>query len=351
MLGAIEEMLSSAPPSVVRAHSTLVKAVYLKGVKRQLGEDPKNIMYQLEELRHSLFDFFNPRVLVIADVEKLSNPVSTWNILAPKLGSNKAVSPLETRLSRLSEAGRNPGSLSYIVPMPTIDSSYALSVAKGPSTLRDPRIPALMVAFSYLDAVEGPLWTAVRGTGLAYGTNFGRHTESGQISFSVYRSPNALKAFETCKNVVEGLASAETELEPSALEGAVTSIVLGFANAQSTMAMTAQMSFVRQVIMELPSEWNDLILAKIREVRVSEIKKTMKDVILPAFDATTANLIITCAPVMEEELMKGFRKLGFNPEVRALAYFQDDYGMTGGSDSDLTEDEEDERGDECEDEE
>ena len=303
-------------------------------------KDPNFIIRQLEEIRKALFQFTNFRVAVVANMEKLHQPVSSWRDFTADLDTSKPLNPLEKRLSRISDAGREPGKLSYIVPMPTIDSSYALSVAKGPSSLKDPRIPALMVAVSYLDAVEGPMWVAVRGTGLAYGTSFTRHTDSGQVSYSVYRSPNAFKAFETGRSVVEGFVNGESDFDPLALEGAISSIVLSLANTQATMAAAAQMSFIRQVIRELPSDWNDQMLAKVRGVKVEEIKAVMKDIVLPVLTAATANLVVTCAPVMEEELVKGFQGLGFAPEVRSLASFQDDYGMKI-PEGEVTEDEED----------
>ncbi|KAL8914625.1 MAG: hypothetical protein Q9171_000806 [Xanthocarpia ochracea] len=327
MLSAVEEMIHSSPASVVRARSTLVSALYLKGVRHLLKENPNAVIEQLKQIRDALFEFQRIRAVVVANVEKLSEPVSSWSAFTAGLDTSKSLDPMEKRSSRLSEAGRNPGQLSYVIPMPTIDSSYALSVAKGPSSLQDRRVPALMVALSYLDAVEGPMWVAVRGTGLAYGTSFSRHTESGQISYSVYRSPNAFKAFQTGRTVVEAFVSGKTQFDSLALEGAISSIVLGFANGQATMAAAAQMSFVRQVMRELPDDWNERILEKVRGVKVEEMRAVMKDIVLPVLTAGTANLIVTCAPVMEREVVKGFQDLGFRPEVRPLAYFQDDYGI------------------------
>ncbi|KAL8857025.1 MAG: hypothetical protein Q9178_006430 [Gyalolechia marmorata] len=338
MLSAVEEMIHSSPASVVRARSTLVSALYLKGVRHLLKENPNAVIEQLQQIRDALFQFQRIRAVVVANVEKLSEPVSSWSAFTAGLDTSKSLDPMEKRLSRLSEAGRNPGQLSYVIPMPTIDSSYALSVAKGPSSLQDRGVPALMVALSYLDAVEGPMWVAVRGTGLAYGTSFSRHTESGQISYSVYRSPNAFKAFQTGKTVVEDFVSGKTEFDSLALEGAISSIVLGFANGQATMAAAAQMSFVRQVMRELPDDWNERILEKVRGVKVEEMRAVMKDIVLPVLTAGTANLIVTCAPVMEREVVKGFQDLGFRPEVRPLAYFQDDYGIKVPAEDDKDED-------------
>lgn len=317
-----------------------MNALYLKGVRYHLQNDPELIIRQLEEIRAALFQFSNFRAVVVANVEKLTNPVSSWKDFTAKLDTSKALKPLDKRLSRVSEAGLTPGKLAYIVPMSTVDSSFALSVGKGPSSLRDPRLPALMVALSYLDAVEGPMWVAVRGTGLAYGTSFSRHTDSGQISYNVYRSPNAFKAFQTGRSVLEDFVSGKTEFDRFALEGAISSIVLSIANSQATMASAASMSFIRQVVRELPDNWNDMVLESVRKVKVEEIRAVMKELLLPVLSAGTANLFVTCAPVMEGELMKGFQGMGFQPEVRTLAWFQDDYGMNVPEGEDMDEGEE-----------
>jgi len=36
---------------------------------------------------------------------------------------------------------------------------------------------------------------------------------------------------------------------------------------------------------------------------------------------------VTCAQIMQEGLVEGFRGEGFEPEVRTLESFQDDYGL------------------------
>lgn len=297
MTYAAAKMINTAPGSVGRARDTLVKALYLKRVKRLLEKEPDTVLSQLQELREAICQTSNFRVLVIANIEKLKKPVSAWERLS-KEGFDE-LSPIDRRLARLSEAGEHPGDLAYIIPMP-IDSSFAMAVGKGPQSLQDPEVPALMVAISYLDAVEGPMWTAVRGTGLAYGTGFSRSIDSGQVTYSIYRSPDAYKAFAATKEVLEKFISGENALDSLALEGAISSIVLEFANSQSTMAAAAQESFVKQVVRDLPDDWNDTILKEIRNVKREEIKKVMKDVLLPLLTAKSVNLFVTCAAVMQE---------------------------------------------------
>ena len=350
MVYAVELMVSTAPSSASRACSTLVKALYLKRIRHLLAKDPKVVLDQLAEVRSALCQPSNLRILVTADIEKLQQPVCSWEIITEGHDTLTPLRPLDTRLSRLSDQGRTPGNSAYVIPMAPIDSSFALVVSKGPSSLMDPAMPALMVAISYLNAVEGPLWTAVRGTGLAYGVNFDRHVNSGQVSLFITNSPNALKAFLACKNTVEELISSNKELDELALEGAMSSIVLDFASREATKDKATQASFVRQVIYGVHKEWPTILLEKVRNVQPADIKKALREILLPIFEANTANLFITCASDMEKDLVTGFRELGFTPEVKTLAYFQDDYGLLGeeGADDqdDDTEDDEDDEGDE-----
>lgn len=292
--------INASPSSIARARGTLTQALYLKRISRLLETSPDIILSQLVSIRDALARNANFRVLVIANLHLITKPVTSWEILTADLPTSDPLEPLPTPLSRLSAKGLSPGSSAYIIPLPTIDSSFAVSVARGPSSLLDPSIPALMVAFAYLDAVEGPLWTAVRGTGLAYGTSFSRNVESGHISFSVYRSPNALAAFSASKTVVEDFVNEKKELGVLALEGAISSIVLGIATGQANMNSAAQGSFTRQVIQGLPADWNDQILKLVRNVSEAEIRAVMKEVVQPVFESATANLIVTCSPIMEE---------------------------------------------------
>ena len=188
MVASTAVMVDMAPDSVDRAKNTLVKALYFKRIKKLLATDPHTVIAQLEEVRKAVCKVSNFRVLVVANMEKLERPVSTWEALTAGRELDGPLAPIDKKMDRMSKSGLSPGNVSYVIPMPTIDSSFALGVAKGPEDPRDPRIPALTVAISYLDAVEGPMWDAVRGTGLAYGVSFTRrlgHLVSHRFSSSI----------------------------------------------------------------------------------------------------------------------------------------------------------------------
>ena len=285
----------------------------MKRIRKLLAADPDAVLAKLETLRKSLFTFDNTRVLVITDVNKLPNPTEPWTQLSDSLGAPAPLQDIEKQHQRLSAEGRSPGTLgTIVVPMPTIDSSFALGSTAGPTSYTDPRLPALLVAVAYLDAVEGPLWRAVRGTGLAYGTGFSRDIDGGFMQFRVYRSPDAHRAFARSREVVEAFASGKEALERSALEGAVSAIVVSLADEQATMGMAAQMSFVNGVVRGVGPGYNEELLRKVRAVSEAEVRNAMGAVLVSCFEPGKANVVVTCAPVLTEVSFLVYFSVGTN---------------------------------------
>lgn len=341
MVWAVNYMLMYQQTSSLRARTTLAKALYLKRIRKMLKEDEEGVIEKFKKLCEALHRPENFRVNVVADLEKLPKPVSAWSALTTGSDSSKPLEPLDSTKVQLSEKAKNPGSTAYIVPMATIDSSYVALTTKGVEDFTNPDLPALMVAATYMDAVEGPLWIAVRGTGLAYGTRFTRQTDTGLLFYSIDRSPDAYKAFEASKEQVEGYASGKLEFNRFGLEGAISEIVLNMAREQPTMSAAATMSFANQVIRGISRDWSTQMLAKVREVTPAQVRAAMTRYMVPAFDPKAANMVVTCATIMQEGLVERFAKAGFAPEVRPLDSFQDDYGLGAPEGDDEADDEED----------
>lgn len=300
MLDAVTSMIHLAPESIGRCRSTLVQALYLRRIKHLLNSNPEAVVARFEQLRSKLCQFENFRVVVIGDLGKMKEPVASWKPFLDSLDTSRPLSPLGKRVERLSDAGKHPGKLAYIVPMPTVDSSFASCTALGPKSFDDPNLPALMVALSYMNAVEGPLWVAVRGTGLAYGMSMSYDIESGHVYLDIYRSPESFKAFEASKKVVEDHSNGVIDFDPLMLEGAISSIVVAFANEQGTLASAAQASFIRQVMRRLPTNYMENMLKEVRDIKVDQIKEVLKGVVMNLFTPGKTNVVITCAPGLKD---------------------------------------------------
>ncbi|ESZ94609.1 hypothetical protein SBOR_5020 [Sclerotinia borealis F-4128] len=350
MLYTAEGMLHMSNESSMKARTTLVKSVYMKRLKKLLKKEPETVIGWLESLRKSIFKFNNIRALVVADINKLSSPVQAWDPLIYSLDRptpETNLLPIRKQHTLLSHDGQNPGQAgAIIIPMPTCDSSFLLTNSRGPKSYTDPQLPALRVALSFLRAVEGPLWTAIRGTGLGYGASFHNDLDTGFVQFSIYRSPDVFRAFAAGKKILEEYISGEKKLEDAALEAAISDIVVEVVNTQITMDQAGQDKFVKGAMKGLPENHNEEMLRKVRDVGREEIRGVMKDVLLKTFEPGMSNVFVTCAPSMEEAIVKNFQSLNFQTQVRTLSSFEDDYGLAAPEDDDEDEDEDDEDEDE-----
>lgn len=279
----------------------LVRAVYLKRLKKLLEREPEKVVEWFNQVRSSLFTFQNLRLLVTANLETLPGPLSSWDVLSNSLSPQQEMIPIPEPSSLLNEEGKNPGSVgATIVPMAAEDSSYSVSTARGITSFKDPRLPALMVAISYLETPEGPLWNAVRGAGYAYGVYFARDVDSGVLSYRVYRSPDASKAINASRETIRKVADGEVELDRHLLEGAVSQIVVVFADEQATMPHAAQQNYILGVVRGLPNGWSKDMMKRVKDVTPDEIKAALRDFILPCFEPGTSNIVVTCAKLMQE---------------------------------------------------
>lgn len=304
MASEVEIALHNKPSSLIVAKRTLVKATYLRRLKKLLEKDPDTVLSWFEEARKALFTFNNLRILVTADISnsKLSDPVKTWDILAKSLNQGtEKIDPIVEPHTLLNDEGHNPGSIgAVIIPMKTIDSSYSVSSGKGFKSFTDPGIPAFLVACQYLEAVEGPLWNAVRGNGLAYGVYFAKEVNGGYVHFKVYRSPLASKAIAAAQKAISNLADGTTAFEKPMLEGAISQLVMAMADEQATMASAAVQNYVLGVVRGLPPDFSQRMLAKVRSVTVDDIKEAMRTWLLPVFEPGKSNIVVCCAHVMAE---------------------------------------------------
>ncbi|KAK8032098.1 hypothetical protein PG990_001832 [Apiospora arundinis] len=351
MASEVEMAIHNEPTSLLVSKRALVKAVYLRRLKKLLEHEPDTVVSWFEALRKSLFQFSNIRALVIADIVngKLPQPVKSWDTLTQMLEPAPLTNtPIVKPYSLLNEEGRQPGSVgAVLLPMTSIDSSFSVSTARGLTSWSDPSVPALLVAIQYLETVEGPLWNAVRGNGLAYGVFIAKEVDGGYIHFKTYRSPNAAKAITAAKDAISSLADGSVPFEKPMIEGAISQIISLQADEQATLWAAAAQNFVVGVVRGLEPDFNQKLLAKIRNVTEDQIRDAIKKFILPCFDPATSNVIVTCAPIMVENQATEFGAMGYKTQTKQLADYYEAYGLEAGEgeEEEDDDDEDDEEGD------
>lgn len=178
------------------------------------------------------------------------------------MATNEPLSPITLSKQVLCPAGLEPGNHGFLVTLPTIENTFSLHSVQGPSQFDDPDIAPLLVMIELLDTMEGIFWKLIRGQGLAYSCFLDANIESGLINFTIYQSPNAFKAFEQAKLVIEQLANDEMKIDTSSIDGAKSAVIYSLVARENTMDRAALQSFVNQVLKKMSASYNqDMLIA------------------------------------------------------------------------------------------
>ncbi|KAG8823488.1 hypothetical protein FRC17_009313 [Serendipita sp. 399] len=290
---------------------------WLPEMEERLKRNPKEVMVELQRLREIILQPGGLTFSILGDVMKLHKPRSTWRQNFPHL-KQVEVKPIPLLNETLSELGRSPRKKAVVASLATVESSFSYHVGNGISGFANADIPAIIVATNILHGAELYFWKRIRGAGLAYGVGLSTDVQSGHVSFSAYRSPNAVKAFEEAKAVVQGLVDRVIPLDPLKLEAAKNAHAYGVAELCSTRSSMADFAFVGRVFKGRSSSFIQERLASVRKITEEEVLTAMKTYILPLFHPETSVALIACGPNQAEEIVESLRGDGFDVELRRL---------------------------------
>ncbi|KAG1416659.1 hypothetical protein G6F58_005871 [Rhizopus delemar] len=297
--------------SLFAANNILYQNEFLQKVIDRLEEDPSSVLADLNEYRATLCSPENIRIHVISDILNLENPRSAFKDF---LGQKTIDSLASTTLAKhvLSNAGKEPGNQGLIVNLPAVESTFSFHSTKGPSKFDDPDIAPTLVLMELLDAMEGIFWKLIRGKGLAYSTRLRESVESGLLYFSIYNSPDAFKAFEQAKLVVEQLGNGEMEIDLSTVDGAKSAVIYGLVHKESIMDRAARLSFESQVLMNMPASYNHDMMTAVQNVTLDDLQRVLNKYFVNMFNPRTSNVVVVSTPSKIADIQDAFQKLGFN---------------------------------------
>ncbi|KAG2229893.1 Metalloenzyme, LuxS/M16 peptidase-like protein [Thamnidium elegans] len=303
--------------SVHAARNLLFQNAFLTDVVKRLEENPESVLAELNQYRSALCSPNNIRIHVTGDILNLPNPRTTFKNFSPTKVAGE-LSPITLSKQVLCEAGLEPGNHGLLVTLPTIENTFSLHSVKGPSRFDDSDIAPLLVMIELLDTMEGIFWKLIRGQGLAYSCFLDANIESGLINFTIYQSPNAFKAFDQAKKVIEQLANHEMDIDPASIDGAKSAVIYSLVARENTMDRAALQSFVNQVLKKMPASYNRDMLIAIQAVTLDDLQNVLNKYFVNMFKPETSNVVVVSTPTKIVDIQKGFEGLGFNIKSIAL---------------------------------
>ncbi|KAK9896120.1 zinc metalloprotease [Cystobasidium minutum MCA 4210] len=289
----------------------LARSVSTPAVVDRLKSEPEQVVADLEKLRRSLTSTKRMRIAVVGNILSLESPVSAWKenfqMMEPA-----TLSPVVFGRDCLSELGKNPTRQAVVAPLAAIESSWGHFIAKGLDADDHKDLPALTVANTALNALEGLLWRAIRGAGLPYGARIYVDVERGFMYFRTWRSPDSVRAYIAAKKAVEAMVAGDLmPLDQTRLDSAKSELAYITARSQSTISRAATTSFVNQALKGVSQCYQRDLLAKAQDVTLAEANEVIRKYILPIFDSSVCIAAVACSQGKAEETKTQLQDLGF----------------------------------------
>ncbi|KIK71096.1 hypothetical protein GYMLUDRAFT_147646 [Collybiopsis luxurians FD-317 M1] len=301
-----------------RAGAILQQVDFVPQLAKELQENPVKVISDFEEIRKHVTDPRGMRFGVTGNVLRLKHPRSTWAKYFQKAVPQVPLSPVSLSSEFLSRVGTNPAKKAIVMSLATIESSFVTHSTQGIKGFDHPLYPAFLVALEVLNATESYLWRYIRGSGLAYGAYTSLDLESGLLSFTLYRSSNALGAFKEARTVLAGLADGSIALDDTTLDAAKSTIVYDVAKRVSTAGRAAIASFTNQTLRNVSQNHQAELLKKYQAVTKEDVLAVLKSHFLPLFDAKSSVAVVVTAPSKAGEIDAGLTEYGFDVERRTL---------------------------------
>ncbi|KAF5390191.1 hypothetical protein D9757_002846 [Collybiopsis confluens] len=319
VLGSLWADMFLSDKSRSRAGAVLQQVDFIPQLAKELQENTSKVISDFEEIRKHVTNPSGMRFGVTGNVMKLQHPRDTWaKYFKKEVSPQMSLNPVALSSDFLSRVGAKPSKKAIVMSLATIESSFVTHSTQGIKGFDHPLRPAFSVALEVLNATESYLWRYIRGSGLAYGAYTSLDLESGLLSFTLYRSSNALGAFKEARSVLAGLTDGSITLDDTTLDAAKSTIVYDIAKQVSTAGRAAIVSFANQALKNVSQNYQVDLLEKYQAVTKGDVLAILRSHFLPLFDAKSSVAVVVTAPSKAGDIETGLREYGFDVERRSL---------------------------------
>ncbi|CCH44812.1 hypothetical protein BN7_4381 [Wickerhamomyces ciferrii] len=328
MLTSLTVRTSFTERSIKHAKDSLYTENFFKEISSKIENGQfKEIEENLESIRSKLFNTNNLRIIISGDLSNIENPIKSWeHLIQNQPISSKPLVPIPRTFNVRTELGKSLSKKVKIITAPASESTFLLASTKVPTDYHNEDSAAIALAASYLQAVEGPFWRGIRGTGLAYGANVSRSVETGQLSFDIYRGADAIGAFKVASKIVNDLADGTVKLDKNLIQGAVSSLVNSIASSESNYYTAAATKYVDNVLKKRGPDFNNKFIEQISKITEDDLVKVLQKYYVKLFNSESSVIFICSHPSKAKELNDFFTDLKYEVSVEEVPSSKDDQG-------------------------
>ncbi|CAI5760450.1 unnamed protein product [Candida verbasci] len=307
--------------SLRKAQDAMYTETFYKDLLEDINEGKfETVKKDLDTIKSQLFTLENIKVLILGNINNIEDPVSSWKTftkLAPPI-NQIPFDQLPRSFQFKSDLGMACRSAAHLIEIPAADSTHFISLTSIPTDYLDEDIFRIALTSEFLSAVEGPFWRGIRGTGLAYGVNIRRNIETGYLTFNLYRSSDAIKAWRVSKEIVDRFANEEVEIDDLVLENAIATIINELANVQENTYDAATFKISDNLFKRRGPNYIKYFIKQLNLLKKEDVIYTLKKYFIKLFDSKNS-VIFTSLPSDQVEDMGNFlQKQGYNIYVQEI---------------------------------
>lgn len=326
MLNSLEARNLFTERSLKHSKDSLFTENFYKGLSKKIENgEYKDIEKDLETIRSKLIKNNNFRIVISGDLSGIEHPIKAWEHLIE--GQNNTSTDLITvprSFNVRTELGETLSKKAKIITVPASESTFLTATTKIPTDYLFEDNAAIALASSYLQVIEGPFWRGIRGSGLAYGANVSRSSETGQLAFDVYRGADGVGSFRVASEIVNDLATGKTKLDKTLFEGAISSLVNSIASSESNYYSAAAAKYLDNVLKKRGPDYNTKFIKELSKLTEDDVIRALNKYFVPMFNAESSVVFICAHPTNAEELKDFFTEKGYEVTVEEVPTSQGD---------------------------
>ena len=204
-------------------------------------------------------------------------------------------------------------------------SSYLSTTVPLPPSFSPshPVLPALRLTLEYLTTLEGPMWRRIRGLGYSYSYSIRIDTETGLLSFALFKSTNVCGGYQESEAIVREFERGGSAVwKEGDIRAAKSSLGFELLSAGDTMAAAADQSLYTWIKGEAPG-YQQRMLEAVQRVQAPEMEAAMSEWVSPLFDGRRSRVCLVTNPSHLEDVTAFFAKdAGGGRKVTAITHLQ-----------------------------
>ncbi|CAF3519311.1 unnamed protein product [Rotaria socialis] len=206
----------------------------LEKICKQPDKYQNEILSKLERIRLLILKNLSQMHFTICGNMELIE--GNWNIVQQFMNECKTKSQIAIEDNQLKETkGKQipTASPAIIIGTQHEESGYVIRWARLPICQQD--FAALLIVSNYLDMENGPLWTACRTNGYAYGVAFDFDFETNIILLSISQCSQLKLAYSSAMETLKNLVEHKTALDPQRMVAARNLTICTFTEQLATL--------------------------------------------------------------------------------------------------------------------